>query len=67
MKSGDLLIQQVKGRMIQAGTKPYQGLTMAYVTVYASEGLTTRDMTNNYEFGMAHYFISQVNFNAGRN
>ena len=76
-KAGDELIARMKWAQLKQLERdslriilallPKCEVSIAYVTIFASEGVSTRDMTRNYEFRLGPYFISKDNYNAGRN
>ena len=81
MLNGDKLIQQLlaeiaeKQNIYESKVKliiimalwPNHYPSIAYVTIFANEGVTTKTMTHNYEYGLAKLFISKENFKAAKN
>lgn len=72
MKEGDRLIQQMKLDIAKEAKQLWlrvllnkwsqHSVSIAYVTVFATEGLTTKDMTGDYQYGLAKLYIGKECF-----
>ena len=81
MKDGDKLIEQLKAEIAETqniykarvnlilimALWPHHSPALARFTTHASEGQTTREMTGNYQYGLAKFLISKQNFKAAKN